>query len=101
MQRIKLNDLVHVITGKDCGKQGHVIEVDLFAGKVKVRGIAMVTRHVKARRQGEKSSIRREEGFIHMSNVMPVDDQGKPCRVRFAVQDGRKVRVSARTGQPL
>jgi large subunit ribosomal protein L24 len=66
---IKKNDTVVVLTGKDKGKQGVVIEVLPKKGKVKVRGVAIVTRHVKARRQGEVSTIKKEESYIDMSNV--------------------------------
>jgi len=66
---IKKNDTVVVLTGKDKGKQGSVIEVLPKEGKVKVRGIAIVTRHVKARRQGEASAIKKEESYIDASNV--------------------------------
>lgn len=99
LQRIKKNDLVMVISGKDQGKQGRVIEVDTKNDKVKVKGIAILTHHAKARSQGEKGSIRKEEGFIHSCKVMPVcPSTQKPCRVRIKVlDDGSKVRVSHRS----
>lgn len=66
---IKKNDTVFVLTGKDKGKQGVVIDILPKKGKVKVRGIAVITRHVKARRQGEVSAIKKEESYIDISNV--------------------------------
>jgi len=71
--RIKKNDLVVILTGKDRGKKGRIIEIMRKKDKVKVEGVAVVTKHVKARRAGETSGIRKEESFVHISNVMPVD----------------------------
>ena len=90
MMRIKKNDTVVVITGSDKGKQGKVIDI---------KGIALVTKHFKARKQGEISTIKKVERFIDISNVMlisPIDS--KPCRVNFKVlEDGKKVRICNRT----
>ena len=63
MFRIKTNDTVMVMTGKDKGKTGQVIELDLKHDRVKVRGVAIVIRHVKAKREGETSGIKKEEGY--------------------------------------
>lgn len=99
MMRIKKNDTVVVLTGKDKGKQGLVIDILPKKGKVKVKGIAIATHHVKARRQGDVAGIKQEEGYIDLSNVMPVDPSvSKPCRVNSKILDnGTKVRVSNRT----
>lgn len=71
---IKKGDQVHVLTGKDRGKKGIVIAILPKKGKVIVKDVAVVTRHVKAKKQGETSGIKREERFIHISNVMPVKE---------------------------
>lgn len=100
--RIKKNDLVQVISGKDKGKRGQVIEVLPKKGKIKVKGIALQTRHVKARKAGEIGGIKREEAFLALSNVMPVcSSTDKPCRVNAKVLDGGKERVSNRSGEIL
>ncbi len=103
MLRIKRNDTVIILTGRDKGKQGTVIDLDQKNSRVKVAGIAMQTKHYKARRQGETSTMKRQEGFISLSNVMLVSPtDSKPCRVSFKVlEDGKKVRVSARTKQVM
>ncbi len=72
MMRVKKNDLVVVLSGKDKGKQGTVIEILPKKGKVKVQGVAVVTRHYKPRRKGEVASIKKVESFIALSKVMPV-----------------------------
>lgn len=69
-QQIKKGDLVYVLTGKDKGKKGQVISVSPSASKVKVKGVALVARHYKARKQGETSGIKKVERYINISNVM-------------------------------
>ena len=103
MMRIKKNDTVFVLTGKDKGKRGTVIDIIPDKNLVKVKGIALVTKHIKARRQGEVSAIKKEEGYIHISNVMLVSQHdNNPCRVNFKVlEDGKKVRVCNRTQQVI
>lgn len=103
MARIKKNDLVQIITGKDKGKRGSVIEVCPISGKVKVQGLALQTHHVKARKQGDVSGIKKVESFIDASNVMPVcPSTSKPCRVNVKVlENGTKQRVSNRSQEAL
>lgn len=99
MERIKKNDKVIILTGKDKGKRGTVIEIDPNKNLVKVQNISIITKHVKARKQGQVSAIRKEESFINLSNVMlisPIDS--KPCRVNFKTLDnGKKSRICNRT----
>ncbi len=94
MMRIKKNDTVLVMTGKDKGKRGSVLEVQPKKGRILVKGIALVTRHYKARRTGETSGIKRQEAFINASKVMPVCPScDKPCRVRVKLdEDNQKAR---------
>ncbi|KKR97291.1 MAG: 50S ribosomal protein L24 [candidate division TM6 bacterium GW2011_GWE2_41_16] len=101
MFRIKKNDTVQVMRGSDKGKVGVVIALLLKKGKVKVQGVAIKTHHVKARSQGEQSTIRKEEAFIDLSNVMPIcPSTKKPCRVRIkTLQSGENVRISSKTNE--
>ena len=62
--RIKKNDTVMVVSGRDKGKKGAVIKLNLKKGKVLVEGVALATRHVKPRRVGEQGGIKKEESFI-------------------------------------
>jgi len=103
LQRIKKDDLVYVLSGKDKGATGTVISIDFDESRVLVKGVNVVTKHVKPKRQGEKGSIVKEEKFISLSNVMPVcPETKKPCRVRTQeTADGKRVRVSVRSGQPF
>ncbi|MBP7854827.1 50S ribosomal protein L24 [Candidatus Babeliales bacterium] len=80
--QLKKNDKVQVITGKDRGKVGEILELCHKTGKIKVKGINMMIKHVKARKQGDAAGIQKHEAFIHMSNVMPVDSlTSKPVRL--------------------
>ena len=92
MQKIKKDDLVVVIAGKDKDKQGKVLSVDVKKNKVLVQGCNMVT---PANPQG---GIVNQEAPIDISNVMLVVD-GKATRVGFEVRDGKKVRVAKKTGK--
>ena len=69
-QHIKKGDLVYVLIGKDKGKKGTVLRVLPKKKKVMVKGVALVTRHYKARKQGETSGIKKVERYIDVSNVM-------------------------------
>ena len=82
MRSVKKNDKVVVLTGKDKGKIGVVFKVVPKKRKLKVKGVALVTCHKKAKKQGETSGVKQEEAFIDASNVMPISPvTGKPCRV--------------------
>ena len=79
---LKKNDTVQVISGKDKGKIGEILELCKKFDKIKVKGVNVITKHVKARRQGEIGGIQKLEAFIHVSNVMPIDTMtGKPVRL--------------------
>lgn len=79
---VKKNDKVQVITGQDKGKVGEVLELCQKSGRLKVKGVKLVTKHIKARKQGDVGGIQKREAFINASNVMPVDSlTGKPVRV--------------------
>jgi large subunit ribosomal protein L24 len=97
--KIRKNDQVVVISGRDKGKRGRVIEVLTTKGKVMVEGVNMMKKHVRPNRQrGIAGGIVEREAPIDISNVMLLDG-GKPTRVGYQVlTDGRKVRISKRTG---
>ncbi len=96
--RVKKNDSVVVLSGKDKGKKGAVIAILPKEGKVLVKDVAVATRHAKARKQGDIAGIRKEERFIDLCRVMPVCRScNKPCRVGSkTLEDGKKVRVCVR-----
>jgi large subunit ribosomal protein L24 len=97
--KIKKNDQVMIISGRDKGKRGRVIEVLTKKGKVIVEGINILKHHTRPNRQrGVAGGIVDREAPIDVSNVMVVEGN-KPTRVGYQVlADGRKVRVSKKTG---
>ncbi len=100
MNKIKKDDLVKVIAGKDNGKQGKVLHVDTKKNKVTVEGCNMVTKHTKPSAGNPNGGIVNKEAPIDISNVMLAVD-GKATRVGFAVKDGKKVRVAKATGKVI
>lgn len=97
--KIKKNDQVIVISGRDKGKRGRVIEVLTKKSKVLVEGVNLLKHHERPNRQkGVPGGIIEREAPIDVSNVMLLEG-GRPVRVGFQVlTDGRKVRVSKKTG---
>jgi large subunit ribosomal protein L24 len=95
MQRIKRNDTVLVLSGKERGKQGLVHEVLPKAQRVVVQGLNMVKRHERQRSEREPAGIIAKEAPIHVSNVKLICRAcQKPTRVSFRVRtDGVKVRT--------
>jgi large subunit ribosomal protein L24 len=102
--KIKKNDQVVVIAGRDKGRRGRVLEVAPAKGKIKVEGIGMIKRHQKANPQANRGGgIVDKEAFINVSNVQLIDPQsGKPTRVKYSVEaDGTKTRLAAASGHSL
>src|SRR5258708_7708085 len=98
MFRVKKNDRVKVLSGRDKGKEGTVIRLEPTKGKVLVQGVAIVTRHVKARKQGQVSAIKQEEQMIALAKVMPICTScKKACRVNIkALENGKRARMCNR-----
>jgi large subunit ribosomal protein L24 len=103
--RIKSDDEVVIIAGKDKGKKGRVLRVDPAKSKVYVEGINMVKRHQKPQQTMTGLSgggVIEKEGGVHVSNVALVDPKdGKPTRVGTENVDGKRVRVARRSGQRI
>ena len=98
MHKIKKDDLVKVIAGRDKDKTGKVLHVK--DGKVLVEGCNMVTKHTKPGAANPQGGIVRQEASMDISNVMLMVD-GKPTRVGFEIKDGKKVRVARTTGKVI
>ena len=103
MMKVRKGDLVEVITGADRGKQGRVIGIDVARGRVRVEGVRMQKRHLRPGRRGARQGgIIEQEGYVSSSNVMLVNPaDNKPSRVRIEIQDGQRVRVFTRGGEPV
>jgi len=100
--KIRKGDKVVVITGRDKGRVGEVIEVRVAEARALVRGVNIVKRHQRqsARQQG---GIVSKELPVHLSNLAIADPKdGKPTRVGFKTgNDGRKVRIAKRSGAEI
>ena len=102
--KIKKNDQVVVIAGRDKGKRGRVLEVAPAKGKIKIEGVGMIKRHQKANPQSNRGGgIIDKEAYMDISNVQLIDPQsGKPTRVKYQVEaDGTKIRLATGSGQSL
>ena len=100
--KIKKNDKIVVLSGKDRGKTGKVLGTVPSEAKVVVEGINMVTCHIKPRKQGEQGGIVKAEGAMYASKVMPICPKcGKAVRVGHVEKDGKMVRVCKKCGAEL
>jgi large subunit ribosomal protein L24 len=101
--RVRREDEVVVIAGKDKGRRGKVLRVLIEKNRVIIQGVNIVTKHVKPSRTSPEGGIQKREAAIHLSNVMLADPQsGDPTRVRFKIlESGRKVRIAVASGQQI
>ena len=99
---VKKGDKVMVISGKDKGKTGIILEAYPKQSRVLVEGINIVKKHAKPSQVNPQGGILNQEAPIHVSNVMPIDPKsGKPTRVGYTVENGKKVRVAKKSGEVL
>ena len=99
--RIRRDDEVVVISGKDRGKSGKVLRVDTAKQRVYVEGLNLVKRHQKPtpQRPNVEAGVVSSEGPIHISNVMLLDPKdNKPTRVGITHEDGQRQRIARRSG---
>jgi len=106
--KIRRDDQVLVITGKDKGRRGRVLRVDPEKQRVYVEGANIIKRHTKPRtlrdtqRAQEIGGIVEMEGPIHVSNVMLIDpESNEPTRVTVKREGGRRVRVAKKSGKEI
>lgn len=100
--KIKKNDQVKILAGKDSGKTGKVSRVLASEGKVIVEGLNLVKKHVRPRREGEKGQRVEVAGKIDMSNVMLVCPKcGKTARIGYKVSDTDKFRICKKCNAEL
>ncbi|MFO0547913.1 MAG: 50S ribosomal protein L24 [Polyangiaceae bacterium] len=95
MQRLKVGDLVQVISGDDKGKQGQVTKLLKDQDRAVVEGVNLVTKHQKPNARNQQGGKTTQEAPLHVSKLMLVDPETKkPTRVSAKVEDGKKVRVA-------
>ena len=98
--KIRKGDSVIVIAGKEKGREGKVLHVNTKDNTVVVEGLNKVKKHEKASQKNPNGGIIEVEAPIHASNVM-IAENGKGVRVGFEERDGKKVRVSKKTGNVI
>ena len=100
--KIRRNDKVVVIAGKDRNKQGRVLRVIADRQRVLVQGVGLVKKHVKPNPQRNiQGGIAEQESPIHISNVMLLDADGKRTRVGSREENGKRVRIARSTGAEI
>lgn len=99
---VKKGDNVKIISGKDKGKEGKILEAYPKKDRVLVEGVNMVKKHAKPSQTNPQGGILNQEAPIHVSNVMVIDPKtNEPTRVGFKVEDGKKVRIAKKSGEAL
>ncbi|MDY0407279.1 50S ribosomal protein L24 [Virgibacillus sp. 179-BFC.A HS] len=99
---VKKGDKVKVISGKDKGKEGTVLEAYPKNERVLVESVNMVKKHAKPSQDNPQGGILNMEAPIHVSNVMPIDPKtGEATRVGYEIRDGKKVRIAKKSGEAL
>jgi large subunit ribosomal protein L24 len=100
--RLKIGDRVRVISGRERGKEGEVIEVLRDKGRVVVRDANIVTKAERPTQDNPQGGFKNFEGSIHVSNVQILDPQsGEPSRIGYTFEEGKKVRISVKSGTRL
>ena len=100
MHKIKKDDMVKIIAGKDKDKTGKVLSVDSKKNEVVVEGCNMVTKHTKPSQTNQNGGIVHQEGPISASNVMFVSE-GKVSRIGYKMDGDKKVRVAKAIGKVI
>lgn len=103
MSRLKSGDLVEVVSGAEKGKRGKVLRVNRPERRITVQGVNMVYKHLRKSQKHPQGGRIQLEAAFDISNALLVDPKsGKPTRVRMKVDgDGKKVRVSVKSGEPV
>lgn len=99
--KLKQNDQVMVIAGKDKGKTGRILSIDTKNGRAVVEGVNMVKKARRRKSQQDRGGVIDLEAAISLSNLMAVSRDGKPSRIKIENEGGRKVRVLKKTGEQI
>lgn len=100
--KIKAGDQIVVLAGADRGKEGEVVKVFPKKNRAIVQGVNMIKKHTKPSAQNPQGGIIETEASIHISNLALLDPEtGKATRVGYKIEDGKKVRVSKKSGKTI
>ncbi len=98
--RLKKNDTVKIIAGKDKGKTGKIVKIDPENERVYVQGANMITKTIKKKSPQDKGGMMEIEAPIHVSNVA-ILSKDKTSRIGYKMENGKKVRYAKKTGEVL
>lgn len=102
MQKLKVNDDVVILAGKDAGKKGKVKKINFKSNRVIVEGVNLIKKAVKPTQENPNGGFVELEKGVHISNVSVVSPKtGTATRVRIEEKDGNKVRVATKCGSVL
>ncbi|MBN1518981.1 MAG: 50S ribosomal protein L24 [Spirochaetales bacterium] len=99
--KLKKDDTVQVISGKERGKQGKVVKIDLAKGRAIVQGLNMVKKAMRKRSQNDRGGIVEIEAPIRLSNMMIVCKKCGPTRIGYKIEGDAKKRVCRKCGEAL
>ncbi len=100
--KLKKGDLVRVISGESKGQEGKILEINTTKDRVLVEGANMISKHTKPNAKNTNGGIVKQEGSMHISNVMLVED-GKTVRIGRQADEktGKLVRISKKTKEVI
>ncbi|MHC1691852.1 MAG: 50S ribosomal protein L24 [Sphaerochaetaceae bacterium] len=100
--KLKKNDNVKVLAGKDKGKTGRILKIDHESERIVVQGVNMVKKTMKKRSQQDQGGIKEIEAPIHVSNLALLVKNGQTSRIGFKIDgNGKKVRYAKKTGEVI
>lgn len=103
MQKLKVNDMVQILAGKDKGKQGKIKSINFKTNRVLVEGVNVFKKAIRPNQANQQGGIVDMEKAIHISNVALLDPKsGKPTRVKVVQKNGKNVgRVACKSNQDI
>ena len=99
--KLKKDDTVKVLTGKEKGKTGRILNVDTDSERVFVHGLNLVKKAVRKKNQQDKGGIIEIEAPLHVSNVALLAKNGQVSKIGYKFQDGKKIRIAKKTGDEI
>ena len=98
--KLRKNDNVIVVSGKDRDKKGRILSIDHAKQRVVVERVNLTKKTTRRRGQNDRGGIIDIEAPIHISNVMAIGRDGKPSRIGYKVEQGKKIRILKKGGEP-
>jgi large subunit ribosomal protein L24 len=99
--KLKRNDTVRIIKGRDRGKSARILRIDHKKGRIIVEGLNIIKKAIKAKKQNEKGGIKELEAPIAVANVMIVCKKCGPTRIGYSVKEGAKSRICRKCGDQI